>query len=191
MRVSKETMAQHHEALISAGAKLFRERGFDGVGVIEVAKEAGLTHGAFYGHFRSKADLAAESCRRAFEERHGLWPAGMTLSGFVGMYLSSKHRDRPSEGCPVVCFAESIVRQETVVRREYAKGFENYVRQISAQFEITGKTKLRARSDALLLIAALVGGVSAARSIVWSDREMSDRILAETKKSVMQQFGLR
>jgi TetR/AcrR family transcriptional repressor of nem operon len=184
-------MAEHHNAIISAGAKLFREHGFDGVGVIEVAKEAGLTHGAFYGHFRSKADLAAESCRRAFEEQHGVWPAGMTLSKFVSMYLSGEHRDRPAEGCPVPCFAESIGRQEAIVRREYAKGFENYVRQISAQFEMAGQTKVRARKDALLLISALVGGVSAARSIVWSDREMSDRILTETKKSVMQQFGLR
>lgn len=191
MRVTKEKVAEHHAAIISAGAKLFREHGFDGVGVIEVMKEAGLTHGGFYGHFESKAALAAESCRYAFEQRHGVWPAGITLMGFVNLYLSAKHRDKPADGCPVACFSESIGRQAADVRREFAKGLETYLRQVAAQFEARGQTKAQARKNATLLITLLVGGITLARGIASTDRPFSDSILAETRRSVALQFGLQ
>ncbi|MGM4923044.1 TetR/AcrR family transcriptional regulator [Tardiphaga sp. 804_B3_N1_9] len=189
MRVTKEKAAEHHEAIILAASRLFRECGFDGVSVIEVMKMADLTHGAFYGHFESKDALAAEACRHAFDERLSVWPAGMTLKSFVNIYLSSRHRDKPSEGCPVAAFASSIYRQAANVRREYAKGVEIYVRQLAAQFEAHGQTRAGSRKSAVVMLSALVGAITVARSVA-SDRRMSDNILAESRHSVAQQFGL-
>jgi TetR/AcrR family transcriptional repressor of nem operon len=65
MRVTREQAAENRERIVQVAAKLFRERGFDGIGVADLMKSAGLTHGGFYGHFRSKDDLAAEACARA------------------------------------------------------------------------------------------------------------------------------
>ena len=66
MKVSREQAAQNRERIVEAAAQLFRERGFDGIGVADLMKEAGLTHGGFYGHFSSKEDLiAAGVCPRA------------------------------------------------------------------------------------------------------------------------------
>ena len=65
MRVSKEQAAANREQIVHQAARLFRERGFDGIGVAELMKNAGLTHGGFYGHFDSKEQLMAEACEYA------------------------------------------------------------------------------------------------------------------------------
>ena len=64
MKVSREQAAQNRERILDAAAQLFRERGFEGIGVADLMKEAGLTHGGFYGHFSSKEDLIAQACSR-------------------------------------------------------------------------------------------------------------------------------
>ena len=65
MKVTREQAAQNRERIVEAAAQLFRERGFDGIGVADLMKEAGLTHGGFYGQFSSKEDLIAEASARA------------------------------------------------------------------------------------------------------------------------------
>src|SRR3954467_5564449 len=65
MKVSRQQAALNRERIVETAAQLFRERGFDGIGVADLMKEAGLTHGGFYGHFSSKDDLIAEASARA------------------------------------------------------------------------------------------------------------------------------
>ena len=65
MKVSKEQMAENRERILDVAAQLFREKGFDGIGVADLMKSAGLTHGGFYGHFASKDELMAEASARA------------------------------------------------------------------------------------------------------------------------------
>lgn len=190
MKVTREKTAENHEAVILAGSRLFRESGFDGVSVIEVMKAAGLTHGAFYGHFQSKEALAAEACRFAFEERLSLWQPNFTLAGFVNEYLSPKHRDSPSHGCPLAAFASSISRQPALVMREYAKGLESHIGYLSAKFEDLGHAKGRARKNATVLLSTLVGAINVARSILPVDRRLSDAIISDTKRSISTQYGL-
>src|SRR5271156_2776507 len=67
MRVSREQAAENRQRIVETASRLFREHGFDGVGVDAIMNGAGLTHGGFYGHFRSKDDLAAEAMTRALE----------------------------------------------------------------------------------------------------------------------------
>jgi TetR/AcrR family transcriptional repressor of nem operon len=71
MRVTREKAAENRARIVETAARLFREKGFDGVGLDAIMKEAGLTHGGFYGHFTSKEDLAAEAVARAVEQGAG------------------------------------------------------------------------------------------------------------------------
>src|SRR5215207_7239218 len=73
MKVSREQAARNRERILDAAAQLFRERGFEGIGVADLMKEAGLTHGGFYGHFSSKEDLVAEACVRTSARSRALW----------------------------------------------------------------------------------------------------------------------
>src|SRR5437870_9078504 len=111
MKVSREQAAQNRERILHAAAQLFRERGFEGVGVADLMKEAGLTHGGFYGHFSSKEDLMAQACARASARSRSLWSKLAErspqdpLSEIAGVYLTSRHRDNPGEGCLMAALA--------------------------------------------------------------------------------------
>ena len=128
MRVSREQMAENRERILETAATLFRERGFDGVGVADVMKAVGLTHGGFYGHFSSKDDLAAQALGRAFgnanqwlEEAKAAEPAA-PLQGIAGRYLSPLHRDDPGHGCPVAALGSDIARQGEASRQAATEG---------------------------------------------------------------------
>src|SRR3954447_13736831 len=105
MKVSREQASQNRERIVETAAQLFRERGFEGIGVADLMREAGLTHGGFYGHFSSKEDLIAEASARALMRSLALLsnaaekaPAD-PLPAIAGAYLSTRHRDKPGEGC--------------------------------------------------------------------------------------------
>src|SRR6266542_1062700 len=93
MKVSRERAAQNRDRIVEAAAQLFRERGFEGIGVADLMKEAGLTHGGFYGHFASKEDLMAQACTRASTRSRSLWSRLAEraphdpLSEIAGVYL--------------------------------------------------------------------------------------------------------
>src|SRR5438309_11707248 len=105
MKVSREQAARNRERIVETAAQRFRERGFEGIGVADLMKEAGLTHGGFYGHFSSKEDLIAEASARALAQSLALWgkladrAPGDPLSALAGAYLISRHRDHPGAGC--------------------------------------------------------------------------------------------
>src|SRR5271168_4223145 len=120
MKVTKEKSAENRAALVQTAARLFRERGIDGVGVAEISKQAGLTHGALYAQFPSKEALAAEAFAAANQEGwerikadRGGRPA--TLTDFLDHYLSSEHRDNLATSCPMSASASEIGRQDKVV----------------------------------------------------------------------------
>src|SRR4051812_16038571 len=99
MRVSRAIVAQNRERIVEVAGRLFRERGFDGIGVADLMKEAGLTHGGFYGHFSSKDALFAEASARALASSLANWGTvaerapGDPLSAIAGVYLTGRHRD--------------------------------------------------------------------------------------------------
>src|SRR5262244_3383304 len=105
MKVSREQAAANRERILEVAGKLFRENGFDGIGVADLMKSAGLTHGGFYGHFDSKEDLMAQACARALQNAGAYWTqtvASSQLEPFTALtraYLSPAHRDNPGKGC--------------------------------------------------------------------------------------------
>jgi TetR/AcrR family transcriptional repressor of nem operon len=122
MKVSKEKLAAHRSAMIQAAGRLFRERGIDGVGVAEICKAAGLTHGALYAQFGSRQGLTAEAVKdgmAASNDRMLKRQKGRAdpLAAHLDAYLSTKHRDDPGGGCSVAALASDVGRQDVIASR--------------------------------------------------------------------------
>lgn len=182
MKVSKAQAAEHRAAIVAAAARLFRERGFDGVGVAEIMRAAGLTHGGFYGHFASKEALAAEASSQAFDETRGRMSGlGDSLTAYVGAYLAEHHRDNAAEGCPMAALACDAARQPAGTRDAFAEGIGRSVEALTGQMAgwAHGPTAADDRREmAIVLLSALVGGMALARATAASAPVLSDEILA-------------
>jgi TetR/AcrR family transcriptional regulator, transcriptional repressor for nem operon len=189
MKVSKEKAAEHHQAVIEAAAVSFRESGFEGVNVAEIMQKAGLTHGAFYGHFSSKAALAAAACRYAFDDRLNDWTDDVSLTDYLDRYISTFHRDRPGRGCPMAAFASDISRQPKAVQKEFETGVSRYLERIASGLAKSSTPKPTRDSEASALLAAMVGSIVLARS-TRSNRTLSARILTESRSAIASRFGV-
>src|SRR6516164_8877613 len=125
MRYPSDQTAERHETILQEAAKLFRERGFNGAGVAEIMKAAGLTHGAFYAHFPSKEALEAEAVERAFAQSdNSIYAltanAGHPKRAFLDSYLSASHRDHPGSGCVMAALGPEIAR-DPAVRKPFTR----------------------------------------------------------------------
>src|SRR5260370_41122911 len=96
MRVSRDKAAENRERIVDTASRLFRDKGFDGVGLDAIMKGAGLTHGGFYGHFASKDDLAADAVTRALdrsmEKQRGFTDLGDLASDYLSERRSEERR---------------------------------------------------------------------------------------------------
>lgn len=173
MKVSREQMAQNRDRILTEAARLFREKGFDAVSVAEVMKAAGLTHGGFYGHFRSKDDLIAQAIVHA----EGSQSAIDSLEGWIETYLSAIHRDQPGLGCPTAALAGLMRDQGPEARAAMA---QKLAAQIESLAQATPGTDADARRrEAVGKMSAMVGALILARAI--DDPDLSDEVLAETR----------
>jgi TetR/AcrR family transcriptional repressor of nem operon len=179
MKVSREQAAQNRERIVETAAQLFRERGFEGIGVADLMKEAGLTHGGFYGHFSSKEDLIAEASARALTSSLAVLSKvaeraqGAPLSAVAASYLTSRHRDNPGAGCLLAALGPDVSRQGPAVRRsvtDYVRGAVDLLTTM-----VRGKSKAARRRKALSTYATLVGTMVMARAV--DDRALSQEIL--------------
>src|SRR5262245_4422131 len=116
MRVSREQANATRERIVDTAARLFRKKGYDGIGVADLMQEAGLTHGGFYAHFDSKEDLMAAACQRSMEQSVQAWLAAAgkddPLKAVAGRYLSKGHRDHPEAAgaCVIAAAGTDIAR---------------------------------------------------------------------------------
>jgi TetR/AcrR family transcriptional repressor of nem operon len=179
MKVSREQAAQNRERVVEVAARLFRERGFVGVGVADLMKEAGLTHGGFYGHFSSKEDLIAEAAARALTRSLAQWSKlaerapGDPVSAIAGLYLAGRHRDNPGSGCLLAALGPEVSRQGTAVRRAVTDYVRSTVDLLASL--VPGKLKAARRQKAIATYATLVGAMVMARAV--DDRALSQEIL--------------
>jgi TetR/AcrR family transcriptional repressor of nem operon len=188
LKVTKEKAAENRAALVQAAARLFRERGIDGVGVAEISKQAGLTHGALYAQFPSKEALAAEAFAAASQEgweqiktaRDGR-PA--TFTDFLDHYMSFEHRDNLATSCPMSASASEIGRQDEVVCERFTEGFEQTVALLERRLGASPVNTVN-RQCALAMMAAMIGGVAAARATAKSDPKLSNEILRAVRRVV-------
>jgi TetR/AcrR family transcriptional regulator, transcriptional repressor for nem operon len=184
MRVSKEKAETNRSSLLRAASRLFREKGFDGVGVAEVAKEAGLTHGALYAHFPSKDALAAE----AFSDgiAHNL--ASMrgvkwTFEEYLNAMFSTEHRDNLANGCPMTASASEVARQGTAVAASFARAFEETVAILKESLgsEMPDSQK---RHLAISALASQIGAIAVARAVARIDDSLSKEVLRSVREMV-------
>ena len=174
MKVSRDQMAENRQRILEVASRLFREKGFEAVGVAEVMKAAGLTHGGFYGHFSSKDDLIVQALAHALGERNG---ATLPLRAYMDEYLSPRHRDNRAGGCPISGLAADTLRQTPEARSAVTDGVRA---QIDWMFEkLTGLDETDRRREAIGSCAAMVGAMILARTT--TDPAFSDEILKETR----------
>jgi TetR/AcrR family transcriptional repressor of nem operon len=137
MRVSRARAAENRENVIDVASRLFRERGFDGIGLKELMEGAGLTQGAFYKQFNSKEDLVAEASARAMDCATARWSRVAAtnpedpLEALIGFYLSKGHRKEKAEGCPLVALGADAARQSADVKAPFEDGIREHLSVLS------------------------------------------------------------
>ncbi|HYR90174.1 MAG TPA: TetR/AcrR family transcriptional regulator [Terriglobia bacterium] len=181
MTVTREQAAANREKIVEVASILFRKHGFEGIGVADIMKAAGLTHGGFYGHFASKDDLAAEACARALSR--GWWKGAISssatcgLEAFVNAYLSPRHRSNPERGCIIAAVGSDIGRQARTVRRPFTKGLESLIEGL--RNFMPGRSPAARRKQAVATLAGLVGALILSRAIDYP--ALSDEILESAR----------
>lgn len=174
MKVSREQMAENHRRILEAAGRLFRDRGFEAVTVAEVMKAAGLTHGGFYGHFRSKDDLIAQTLKHALASVPG---PGDDLSRYAGGYLSERHRDDRAGGCPTAALATETIRQSPEARAAMTETLKTQIAALEAG--VPGGDGGARRRAAIGSWSAMVGAMILAR--LSDDPALSAEVLRETR----------
>ncbi len=178
MRYSKEHKQQTHQRVIETASHAFREKGIDGVGLSNLMKQLGLTHGGFYDHFPNKEALVTEACTCAFEkssewlEHVASHYPGEEAIKILDSYLSQQHRDNPGDGCILPSLAGDMFRQPDPVRQVFTEGIKRYQNQLAQLLE--GKTE-DSQEQAIALLSAMVGCLTLARAV--NDPMLSDEIL--------------
>lgn len=187
MKVSKAQAAENREGIVDAASRLYRQKGLDGVGVAEITRDAGLTHGGLYRHFESKDALAREACLRAFDwtitPLDGLAVAGdadaastARLHALVQGYLSADHRDHPGEGCPAAALAADAARAGPEMSEVFAQGVE---RNIARFMDVLpGEDTAARRTRTIVTLSSMVGALVLARATAAGNPQLSEEILA-------------
>lgn len=179
MRVSREKAAENRQRIVEAAARLFRDDGFDCVGVDAIMKAAGLTHGGFYGHFASKDALMAEAMSHALD-RSSAWQERIAgLSELVAAYLSDRHRADRANGCPVAALGADAGRQGSALRKTVTIGVRQQIDRIVALLK-RGTTASR-RRRAIATYAGMVGALTLARAV--DDPMLAREILAAAREA--------
>ena len=184
-RYSPEHKETTRRRMIEAAGRRFKSDGIDGSGIATLVADAGLTNGAFYGHFASKDDLVASVVTQQLTEQVAVvnsLPAGLaSVEAFVREYLSPAHRDDLAGGCPSAALLDEIGRCDVAVREAYTAGADSMIRAIARHLD-DGDLQ-RTTERAIGLFSLLAGSLQAARAV--TDPELSDRILAAAYSTAM------
>lgn len=159
-----------HERIVAVAARAIRRTGYDGTGVADIMKEAGLTHGGFYAHFASRDAMLAEAADRAGAESVAAAadavakaPPEQALAALLGAYLSKAHLAHPELGCPAAALGSEMPRQAPEVRRAATRRIKEMVDLVARQSPDWGQPG--AHEKALVTVATMVGAVVLARAV--------------------------
>ncbi len=174
-----------HERIVEVAARAIRRSGYDGTGVADIMKEAGLTHGGFYAHFESRDALLAEAGDRAGAESVALAarvaaaaPPGQALQAMMHAYLSQEHIAAIETGCPVSALGSEMPRQAPEVRRAATIHIKEMIDLFARQLPNWGQAQ--AHEHAMALVCAMVGTTMLARAV--DDPELSQALCAAALK---------
>ena len=202
---SQKEKAENHERVVRLAAALFRETGVDGIGVADLMKQAGLTHGGFYRHFGSREDLVAEAVEAALADGSQAARAMLKslestgkedpktavkrrqalLGLLIDGYLSAAHRDNLASSCAVTTMAGDVGRGSARAREAYTRQVGMYLELLVRLIEAE-RHKAR-RAKAIAALSTLVGAVSLARAV--SDPALSGEILKSAADELKAQLA--
>jgi TetR/AcrR family transcriptional repressor of nem operon len=185
MRYTAEHKEETHRKIVQTAARAFKRHGLEGVGIVDLMKKAGLTHGGFYAHFPDRDTLVAEATAAGYEEAAERllthladYPSDDTLRALIERYLSPAHRLNTEHGCPLPALAADMSRQPATVRRAFTDSFRRYSARLAAL--LPGRYKVDRGDTALAVLSGLAGAIMLARAV--SDPDLSDRILAASRQ---------
>lgn len=182
---------QTHDRILDAAARVLRDSGFEGIGVADIMKKAGLTHGGFYAHFPSREALVAEALARAGQDSqlrmrksiaNGVAKGQTPFRALVESYLSERHLKAPEAGCPVAALASEMPRQPETVRAAAATRVEALIAAVQSCLP-PGDDE----DTAAVVANQLVGALQLARSL--GDNARGRRHLATARRSLLEQFA--
>jgi len=187
MRVSRTQAEQNRQTVINVASRLFRENGFDGIGLKDLMEAAGLTQGAFYKQFASKDDLAAQASERALESASRRWSAAAEanpkdpLGAVIAFYLSMGHREERGDGCPVVALGSDAARQGADVKASFEAGIRKYLEMLR---DWVGEPEGEDSTDtAMAILSTMVGALVLSRAV--NNKRLSKRLLQAAAKNVL------
>jgi TetR/AcrR family transcriptional repressor of nem operon len=178
VRFAKGHKEETRQRIIEVASRMFRRDGVEAVGIAGLMAEAGLTHGGFYAHFRSKEELVREAMLLAFEQSRMRREAGpdkeAALEDLIRFYLRPAHRDAPELGCAVAALVSEIARHEPPTRTAFFEKLEALTARIAALLPASLPETERT-ATATAIFATLLGTLQMAR--VATDPDRSDAIL--------------
>lgn len=189
MRVSRTQAAENRETVINVASRLFRERGFDGIGLKDLMEGAGLTQGAFYKQFASKEDLTVQASRRALESASRRWSDAAAknpddpLGAVIRFYLSPDHREEKMDGCPIVALGSDAARQSAEVKAAFEEGIKAHLDVIGRFIAEPGAEEHSGKAMAIL--STMVGAVVLSRAV--NDESLSTHLLQAAAESVLKE----
>ena len=183
MKVSREQAARNRGHVVDVAGAQFRKHGFDGIGVADLMKAAGLTHGGFYNNFPSKDALAVEAVAQVFAETRGrlrsvAMGAADPLAAIVHLYLSPEHRDAMEAGCAIAALSQDAARGSLELRAAFEAGIKGYLDLLIEFGNVS-------RGRAMAIYATMLGALTLSRTVV--DRAVSDEILAAAVEGLLRQ----
>ena len=189
MRYGKDHKQATRQRIVEAAGRRFKQDGIDGAGVATVMSDAGLTNGAFYGHFRSKEDLVANVLADQLRAQRQSFDAESSdragLEAFIRSYLSPEHRDQSADGCPSAALIDEIVRRPAATKRVFTDELAATMNDIASRLDSTDVEA--ARTDALALFGFMLGTLQLARAL--TDRDLSNQLLARGVETAMKLLG--
>src|ERR1700719_2211473 len=188
MRYSREHKLETHARIVKRASVRLREKGAHGIGVADLMKDAGLTHGGFYAHFDSREALVIEAFAHAMDRSTERWrklgeatAPEKRLATIVESYLTPVHRDDPGHGCAIPTLGPEIARESPKTRKAFAAKLEQMIDLLAAQIpEVPPKA---ARKQATAAIATMMGTVVLAR--IAANGEFSEEILDAGRAAVL------
>lgn len=189
MKVTKAQAQANRAHIVETASTLFRERGYDGVGIADLMAVAGFTHGGFYKHFGSKADLLAEAATCGFAQSAAK-AEGVDAAEVVKQYLSREHRDARSEGCTMAALSGDAARQPESIKVAFAAGVESLLHTLANQHGAPEDDKLEGdlRARRIDVLAQLIGAIVLSRACP-DDSPLAEEILDVCRTSVLSRLS--
>ncbi len=179
-----------HDRIVETASRVIRRTGFDGMGVAEIMKEAGLTHGGFYAHFDSREALLAEALERAGRDSaklitartaHRRTKGASAFRALIDAYLSESHVNAVEHGCPIAALASDVPRQAPGVREVAAGRLQALIARVQEVVPADA-----AADSALAIASTMIGAIQLARAL--PDRQQSNAVLAACRRTLLEQY---